>query len=237
MAPKTAVIIDDEPDITTYFETLLTDNGWSVRTANDPKLRWRQMNDLELFLPEVKDRRLAMGDPILISKKCIGFSAHSGIPSSLVSRGDKVHLAWAEATEPEEKAPGVPTFVVTYDRATGTLGEPALVGYGPPANDVHNTPCITMDSRGYLHVLIGTHGRTFRYARSLEPNDAGGGWTEAEDTLPERFFRTPLREGASAGAILTHAALDEMRAVYYRDRGWDLQGEVPAELRRELEIE
>ena len=36
MAPKTAVIIDDEPDITTYFETFLTDNGWSVRVANDP---------------------------------------------------------------------------------------------------------------------------------------------------------------------------------------------------------
>ncbi len=36
MAPKTAVIIDDEPDITTYFSTLLTDAGWNVRTANDP---------------------------------------------------------------------------------------------------------------------------------------------------------------------------------------------------------
>ena len=36
MALKTAVIIDDEPDITTYFETVLTDNGWSARTANDP---------------------------------------------------------------------------------------------------------------------------------------------------------------------------------------------------------
>jgi CheY-like chemotaxis protein len=36
MAPKTAVVIDDEPDVTTYFETFLTDNGWSVRTANDP---------------------------------------------------------------------------------------------------------------------------------------------------------------------------------------------------------
>jgi CheY-like chemotaxis protein len=36
MAEKTAVIIDDEPDITTYFETFLTDNGWSVRVANDP---------------------------------------------------------------------------------------------------------------------------------------------------------------------------------------------------------
>ena len=38
MAPKTAVIIDDETDITTYFATLLTDNGWSVRTANDPNV-------------------------------------------------------------------------------------------------------------------------------------------------------------------------------------------------------
>jgi CheY-like chemotaxis protein len=36
MAEKTAVIIDDEPDITTYLETFLTDNGWSVRVANDP---------------------------------------------------------------------------------------------------------------------------------------------------------------------------------------------------------
>ena len=36
MAPRNAVIIDDEPDVTTYFETLLADNGWDVRTANDP---------------------------------------------------------------------------------------------------------------------------------------------------------------------------------------------------------
>ncbi len=36
MAPKTAVIIDDEPDITTYVGTFLSDNGWSVRSANDP---------------------------------------------------------------------------------------------------------------------------------------------------------------------------------------------------------
>jgi twitching motility two-component system response regulator PilH len=36
MAPKSAVIIDDEPDITTYLGTFLSDNGWSVRSANDP---------------------------------------------------------------------------------------------------------------------------------------------------------------------------------------------------------
>lgn len=34
MAEKSALVIDDEPDITTYLETLLSDNGWRVRTAN-----------------------------------------------------------------------------------------------------------------------------------------------------------------------------------------------------------
>jgi hypothetical protein len=69
--------------------------------------------------------------------------------------------------------------VVTYDRETGRRGKPALVGYGPPPNDVHNSPSITVDSQGYLHVQVGTHGRPFPYARSLKPNDAGGGWTPA----------------------------------------------------------
>lgn len=34
MAHRTALIIDDEPDITTYHGTLLSDNGWTVETAN-----------------------------------------------------------------------------------------------------------------------------------------------------------------------------------------------------------
>ena len=34
MAQKSALIIDDEPDITTYLGTLLSDHGFTVRTAN-----------------------------------------------------------------------------------------------------------------------------------------------------------------------------------------------------------
>ncbi|MEP0773573.1 MAG: response regulator [Acidobacteriota bacterium] len=34
MGAKSAVIIDDEPDITTYLAALLSDQGWQVRTAN-----------------------------------------------------------------------------------------------------------------------------------------------------------------------------------------------------------
>jgi len=34
MSERSAVIIDDEPDATTYLEAVLTDRGWKVRTAN-----------------------------------------------------------------------------------------------------------------------------------------------------------------------------------------------------------
>jgi len=34
---KTAVVIDDEEDITTFLSSILEDNGFTVRTANDAK--------------------------------------------------------------------------------------------------------------------------------------------------------------------------------------------------------
>jgi len=152
----------------------------SVQTAADKRLRWRRICDLELFLPEKTDGRLSVGEPISISDRCLGVGAHSGIPSSIVSRGPKVHIVWGEATDPDADVPGVPTYVASYDRETGQMGEPVLIGHGAPPNDGHNKPCMTMDSQGYLHVLAGTHGRPFPYARSLKPNDAYSGWTQAE---------------------------------------------------------
>lgn len=152
----------------------------SIRKARDKRLRWRVISDLHLFLPTEEEGRLTLGDPILLSKESLGVGAHSGVPSAVVSRGSKVHVVWAEATDPKVKVPGVPTYVNTYDRETKTLGKPVLVGYGAPPNDVHNRPSITMDSKGYLHVLTGTHGRPFHYARSRKPNDSQSGWTEAK---------------------------------------------------------
>ncbi|MDE2889374.1 MAG: hypothetical protein OXR72_14300 [Gemmatimonadota bacterium] len=156
-----------------------------ARTAEDARLFWRKVNDLELFLPEKTSHGLSLGEPILVSDRCIGLSQHSGIPASVVSREGKVHVIWAEATDPDEDVPGVPTYVATVDRETRQLGAPALVGYGPPANDIHNSPSITMDSRGYLHALSGTHGCPFPYARSLASNTAGAGWTEPRDAWPD----------------------------------------------------
>lgn len=151
-----------------------------TRTSADPKRTWRRINDLELLLAEKVDASLQFAEPVMISKMCIGLSAHSGIPSTVVSRDDRVHVAWGEATDPEVKVLGLPAYVATYNRTTGELSQPALIGYGAPPNDIHNSPSIAIDSAGYLHVLGGTHGQPFPYARSLETNDAGAGWTETE---------------------------------------------------------
>lgn len=150
-----------------------------AHTASDPRLFWRRVHDLELLLPRKTAGGLVVGEPVLVTQQCIGLAAHSGIPSSVVSRGTKVHVTWAEATDPQQQVPGVPTYVVSYDRDTHTLGTPVLVGYGAPPNDIHNSPSITIDSRGYLHVLAGTHGKPFQYARSSVPNDAQQGWSAA----------------------------------------------------------
>jgi hypothetical protein len=148
-------------------------------SGSDPEHFWRRVNDLELYLPRMVEDSLVVGAPILVSRQAIGVSSHSGVPSSIASRGQRVHVIWGEATDPEGDEPGVPAYIATWDRSEGRwLGEPVLVGYGPPANDVHNTPSIVIDSEGYLHTLTGTHGSPFAYARSLEPNSAHAGFTE-----------------------------------------------------------
>jgi len=53
-----------------------------------------------------------MGEPVLISRRCIGLASHSGMPASVVSRGSKVHVVWGEATDPKVKAAGVPLLVL-----------------------------------------------------------------------------------------------------------------------------
>ncbi len=44
------------------------------------------------------------------------------------------------------------------------------------------------------------------------------GWTPEEDTLPERFLKTPLPNDPAAS--LSRERLDELVAEYHRQRGW-----------------
>jgi len=64
----------------------------SIRTSRDKKLRWRQISDLELFLPRKEKGSLVVGEPILLSRQSLGVGTHSGVPSAVVSRGSRVHV-------------------------------------------------------------------------------------------------------------------------------------------------
>lgn len=158
----------------------------AFRTEDDPDHKWRQLAELA-FIPVTKrDGAPVIGEPVRLTDRALGVGAHSGLPNAIASRDGRTHVIWGEATDPDTDVPGVPTYVGTVDRERGTLiGEPTLVGYGPPANDVHNRPSLVLDGDGYLHALTGTHGAPFRYARSLAPNDAGE-FTDPVDVTPGR---------------------------------------------------
>jgi aldehyde:ferredoxin oxidoreductase len=61
------------------------------------------------------------------------------------------------------------------------------------------------------------------------------GWTRREDTLPARLLDPVESRPGSAG--LTRERLDIMIAAYYQERGWDADGRVPLDLRRDLGLD
>lgn len=161
-----------------------------TRTGADRQHFWRRHGNLELLIPKKTKEGIEWEQPVLISDKCLGVSSHSGLPSSVVSHKDKIFMVWGEVSNvniSREEIPGVPVFVCMYDKKTRTLTTPVLVGFGPPPNDIHNIPGITMDSEGFIHVLTGTHGRPFQYARSLQPLSVSNGWTKAESLLDPKI--------------------------------------------------
>lgn len=160
---------------------------------DDPGLQWGYRNKLELIIPEREGDALDISNRHLITENAISLCTHSGAGGTVVSVGDKVHVVWGEVADgPEAKVfPGVPTFIATYDRTTGEMGEPLRIGFAPPVNDMHNSPGITVDSQGYLHVVLGAHGRfPFHYTQSKQANDAYSGWTN-----PVRVLHTGMKRG------------------------------------------
>ncbi len=181
------------PPVIRYTRVLEDDADLPV-ARRDSRVRWRRVNNLDLIIGEKHpDGSVRFEEPMLLTSMALGSSLHSGIPSSVVSNGSKVHVVWGEATDPSvgsDVIPGVPAYVATYDRSSKQLKAPVFMSYGPPANDAHNTPSITMDSKGYLHIMVGTHGRPFQYLQSVEPNNAYGGWTEATRTSENPLGQT-----------------------------------------------
>jgi aldehyde:ferredoxin oxidoreductase len=81
------------------------------------------------------------------------------------------------------------------------------------------------ESAGILRAVTGWHvtadelrDTAHRIVATKRLVNLLAGWTEAEDTLPDRFLDSPLPN--DPGASLSRERLQELVAEYHRQRGW-----------------
>ncbi len=78
---------------------------------------------------------------------------------------------------------------------------------------------------GYDDVdLIGERAHTIKKAFNIRE-----GWTYEDDHLPWRWQHDPMKEGPSAGYVVTEEELEYMKDLYYKAKGWTPEGLIPKE--------
>ena len=97
--------------------------------------------------------------------------ATSSNGNKVVTVGSTNHVVWQDSTEE-----GYFARIRSFDRKSGAWSPTYTLGEG---RDNHARPTITVDSQGYLHVIIGGHHSGLQYRRSVRPDDASR-WSEIE---------------------------------------------------------
>ncbi len=80
--------------------------------------------------------------------------------------------------------------------------------------------------------LIGVRAHTIKKAFNIRE-----GWTRSDDHLPYRWHHDPLKEGASAGHVVTEEELEYLKDLYYAAKGWTPEGLIPKAKLIELGME
>lgn len=131
-------------------------------------------NELGVILPRrAKDGSLVLNRSITVSDDSLLVPNHSGGANSVVTVGDKVFIAFPSLSAlPNDQ--GSPQYITALSRATGEiLVQPTLLGsVGVSGPDPHYLPAITVDSKGFLHVVLGSHHDSLYYTKSEAPLDA-----------------------------------------------------------------
>ena len=144
-------------------------------------IRNRPKGEMSMIIPKKNtDGTLSFSKPIIIAKNSMTCPPHSGGGNFCVSVNDHIHIIWTTNKSIDGK--GNTHYAATYSRKTKKLSKPVLVGssneYTNKA-DSHCLPVITVDSKGYLHVILGTHHSPFKYTRSNQP-DSVAGWIKPQ---------------------------------------------------------
>ena len=124
----------------------------------------------------------------------------------IISYQGKTHVAWLDT--PKE---GFRIRIRTLDQKSGKWSETWRIG---EAVDNHGGPALTIDGKGYLHVLFYSHHHPFRYRRSVRPNDASE-WTPYEEFGLNLTY--PALVCAKDGTLIMTARRS------YEEQPWELE--------------
>ena len=160
-------------------------------------------------------------ESIVLSSEGSGRATGYAEANKIVSLNGKTHAAWLDA--PEE---GFRVRVATLDHASGVWSKPVTVGDG---YDNHGGPALTVDSKGFLHIVYYPHHHAMRYRKSKQPNDASA-WEEEEE-FGEQLTYPTLVCGADDTLIFTarHRYKDKPYEVdrWVREPGGEWQSRGP----------
>jgi aldehyde:ferredoxin oxidoreductase len=170
------------------------------------------------FAPQVKGLEIPGYEPRALQTMALGFAVgargadHNRSGAYEVDFSDKVDRRHATlesvryAIETEDKAALMDSLILCkflrgvltdfYAEAANMLR--AITGWDVTADELHETARRIIAAKRQVNLLAG--------------------WTAEEDTLPERFFDTPLPNDPAA--TLTRDSLHALVAEYHRQRGW-----------------
>lgn len=141
---------------------------------------WASRHKLYVVRPRFEGDALVLPEPKLVSSYALCPVQCAGGSSYAATAGGRTYFVFARVA-PLGTAT-TPTYASYFDHASGAVAPRVLIGGAPPANDSHCTPGLCLDSKGYLHVVMGSHGRSFQYSRSVRPYDVRG-WTRKQPVL------------------------------------------------------
>lgn len=160
------------------------------------------LNRLYVLQPRWEAGRVVVPEPVLVTSRFLGMIQSVGDTSFATTVGEKTYFTWTQVRD--TRTLGTPTYVGVYDHSSGKVVKRVRAVFGHPVNDSHCTPALAIDSRGFLHLIAGAHGRPFRYTRSVRPLDIRA-WTREVKVLDSGYW-TPETDRDGVGKQ-TYASL------------------------------
>ena len=165
-----------------------------------------------------KDGKLVVSRPMVLvpdmgARPESALSTMAGDGAQMVTAGGKTFCVFA-LLKALPGMPGTPQYVVEYDHASGKVSEPLLLGTTGHRVDGHNVPVIDIDSRGFLHVVGGSHWHSFKHWTSKKPFSTLNGWTDPEP-IGAKLDNLWSRDGLSYPGML----IDRKDTIHVVARG------------------